>query len=126
MARKKSKANYFKDSLVFQFLDSQAKTFTSVRELNLSDQKLGDFNVFQQFLDYTPDDILKLTLEIINSEFPESKLTWLRFTDESSNYKLKDLLKLLDDIDPLYHLDKIYDENRNWDQLGKVRTSFHT
>jgi len=85
---------------------------------------LGDFNVFKQHLDNTPDDILKKTLESIHTEFPDSRLQWQRFPDTPFKCRLNELLKDLSDMDPLNHLDRIYDEDGNWELLQPEENSF--
>lgn len=111
-------------SLVRQFLDTQPKIFLNTTELGQTNYQVGDFNVFRQHLDNTPSGILKLTLESIYTEFPDSQLTWQRFTDESFKFELKKLLRILTDIDPLNHLDRIYDEDGNWELLQPEESSF--
>ncbi len=115
-----------RDALVSHFLNSQQKTFINYKELHLTEYKLGDFNVSQQLFDYTPDLILKLTLETIVSEYPESKLTLQRciLTNEPSNWKLNELLKVLNDIGQLHHLDRIYDDGGKWELLQPEESSF--
>jgi hypothetical protein len=111
-------------SLVRQYLDSQPKMFLLGQEFEQSNRELGDFNVFQQHLDNTPVDIFKLTLEAIDSEFPDSELIWQRFTDQPSKSRLPELLKTLSDFDPLNHLDRIYDVDGNWELLQPEESSF--
>ncbi len=113
-----------RQALLNQFLESQPKIFLKSKELARTNHKLGDFNVFKQYLDDTPDDILKLTLEAIDSEFPDSKLTWQRFTDKPSKIKLKELLKVLDNMEPMNQRDRIYDDDGNWELLQPEENSF--
>lgn len=113
-----------RQELVHQFLENQPKIFLKTSELNNSDFKIGDFNVFRQHLDDTPEDILKLTLESIHTEFPNSQLTWRRFTEKPLKWSLNELLKDISDVDPLNHLDRIYDEDRKWELLQPEENSF--
>ena len=111
-------------SLVRRFLDNQPCIFLSSQEFEQSNHELGDFNVFKQHLDNTPDDIFKLTLEAIDSEFPNSELTWQRFTDQPTKFRLPELLKVIHDVDPLNHLDRIYGVDGNWKLLQPEESSF--
>jgi hypothetical protein len=113
-----------KQALVNQFLESQPKIFLTGNQLDRTNHKFGDFNVFKQYLDNTPDDILKNTFESIQAEFPDSQIRWKRFNGIIYNYNLKELLKDLSDIDPLNHLDRIYDEVGNWELLQPEENSF--
>src|SRR5690606_27195056 len=113
-----------RQALVKEFLESQPRIFMNSKELARTNHKLGDFNVHKQHLDNTPDDILKLTLESIHNEFPNSQLTWQRFTDKPFKWRLNELLKEISDVDPLNHLDRIYDEDRNWELLQPEENSF--
>lgn len=111
-------------ALVRQYLDNQARIFLYSQEFEQSKHELDDFNVFEQFLDNTPNDIFELTLEAINSEFPDSELAWHRLTGKTSNLRLPKLLKVLDNVDPLSHLDRIYDVDGKWELLQPEESSF--
>ena len=111
-------------SLVRQYLDNQPRIFLYRQEFEHSNHELEDFNVFKQHLDDTPDDIFKLTLETIDSEFPDSELTWERFTDQPTKFRLPELVKVLSDLAPLNHLDRIYDLDGNWEFLQPEESSF--
>lgn len=113
-----------KQSLVNHFLESQPKIFMNSKELARTNHKLEDFNVHILYLDNTPDDIFKFTLEAIHNEFPHSQLTWQRFTDKPFNWRLNELLTDISDVDPLNHLDRIYDDDKNWELLQPEENSF--
>lgn len=111
-------------SLVRQYLDSQPTLYMCGQDFEQSNHELEDFNVFKQHLDNTPDDIFKLTLEAIESEFPDSELTWQRFTDQPTKFRLPELLKSLGDFDSFNHLDRIYDVDKNWELLQPEENPF--
>ena len=110
--------------MVNHFLDSQPKLFVNSRDLAQTDYKLGDFNVYKQLLDNTPDNILRLTLNSICAEFPDAQVTWLKLDGRSFKFNLNEVFKILADIGPLSYLDSFYDDNGNWQLHQPEENSF--
>jgi hypothetical protein len=113
-----------RNAMVQHYLDSQQKVFMSKRELERTEFKIGDFNVFIQYLDDTPQQILETTLKAISAELPNSELILQRFPDERNEFKLNKLLLTLEDIAPFHHLDRMYDTERIWELLQPEESSF--
>lgn len=113
-----------RNGMVHHYLDSQQKIFLSKPELERTEFKIGDFNVFLQYLDDTPQEILKTTLECISTDFPNSELILQRFPDERNELSLKELLSTIAVIDPFRHLDRMYDRDGNWELLQPEESPF--
>ncbi len=113
-----------RDTLVHHFLESQPSIFLSNLEFKDSEHKLGDLNVFPQFLDYTPQYILEEVLKTIHAVFPNSRLSWQRHSYECKDWNLSEVLNALDDLEPFSFLDRMYDKNGTWELLQPEESPF--